>query len=267
VQGDLVAALKNASLRTSDLPLPIFASRTDAGVHAATNLVQYSIPSSAWNELKSDGLARVLAKHFSNDISILNTTATEFTSNPRWMRSRTYRYLLSGHEYWGKGCLSTNIDAFREVSELFIGMHDWSAFAKIERNRDPMREVLRIDPLKYEGVIIGFEIEGTSFLRQMVRRIAGAFYAIEDDYQRAGQITNALSSNTVAPGITAEAEWLTLWRINDPENENLPKHTGNYIDWPNWDLEGPHHLRRRHLAQQLRTKIAHEWRKESLQIR
>ncbi len=206
VEGELIRVLKKIGVITSPEESEFKgASRTDRGVSAIFNVVSF-IP-----EWRGDLVRPEVLNHHLRDLWVLSVSDVPEDFHPRfWARSKTYRYYLVDEGFEEK--------KLRECAKLFEGIHDFSAFARLEPGRDPVREVKGIGVTKRQGYYL-VEIEGKSFLWEMVRRIVNAlrFCGLGllqmDDVK--GMLEGAYSKK-IPP---APPEPLVLWRIDYPGME------------------------------------------------
>ncbi|MBI5001123.1 MAG: tRNA pseudouridine(38-40) synthase TruA [Euryarchaeota archaeon] len=138
----------------------VLGSRTDAGVSALGNVgaldtefdEEALVPAlnSQLEEVWAHGMARV---------------SNEF--NPRFARSRWYRYLIERE--------GLDVKKAEEAARLFSGEHDFTRFSKLDdtADRSPVRRIDSIEVID-KGGFLAIDVRGESFLWQMVRRIAGA---------------------------------------------------------------------------------------------
>ncbi len=210
VQGDLEAALAARGMTQGDSTRIRMSSRTDAGVHARMNVGCCELPSSLWSGMRESGFIRVLNDALDESV-VWAATEVESGWNPRPALRRTYRYRLEAVRGWDT---STSEDELTSVLSLFIGEHDFTAFARIEEGRSPIRCVESCQPWSEGGRLVGFEIGAESFLWNQVRRIAWAVVRV-----LAGDLSATAVGDALAAGETraelgvASARWLTLWSI------------------------------------------------------
>lgn len=178
------------------------ASRTDRGVSAFFNVVSF-VPS------ERPDLARpeVLNHHLS-DVWILGIAEVPDDFHPRfWAKFKTYRYYLVNEGF--------DLSAMRECASLFVGRHDFSAFAKLEPGRDPIREVERVEVIERQGYLV-IEVQGKSFLWEMVRRIVNALRFCGLGLLEAEEVERMLSGEYGKKIPPAPPEGLVLWHIEYP---------------------------------------------------
>ena len=124
----------------------------------------------------------------------------------RSARGKVYRYLIWNHlvrsprrARWSwhlRAPLDTH--ALREAAAAFVGQHDFKAFRAADCERRSTVRLIRSFTVVRDGALVTCEVEGTAFLKNMVRIMVGTLVA-------AGDRTSA--------GVTAPAHGLTLVRV------------------------------------------------------
>ncbi len=159
----------------------IAASRTDAGVHALGQVVNFRTESRHSPEVFVRALNAILPR----DIAVLSCQEVDYKFNARfWAKGKIYRYIIYnasirrafGHNYSWHIPEPLDIDAMREGAKYLIGVHNFASFQARSRDqleKDPVREVKRIDIFNGKNSYICIEIEARSFLKQMARNIVG----------------------------------------------------------------------------------------------
>jgi tRNA pseudouridine38-40 synthase len=175
VQDAVEAAL--SEIACSDIRV-VTAGRTDAGVHAAYQVLHFDTPAerpmTAWvrgaNALLPGGIAVLWASEISDDFHA-RYSATE----------RCYLYLLLNHPirpglHGGKiGWFHQTLDLepMRAAAQILLGEHDFSAFRAAEcQAKSPVRNLTKLEVTRL-GDIIVFEFRADAFLHHMVRNIVG----------------------------------------------------------------------------------------------
>ncbi|NPA48042.1 MAG: tRNA pseudouridine(38-40) synthase TruA [Thermococci archaeon] len=212
VEGELLRALVKLGI-IEDPAKDEFrgASRTDRGVSAFFNVVSF-FPRGRRELVRPEVLNPNLS-----DVWVLGVAEVPDDFHPRfWARSKTYRYYLVDEGF--------DLDKMVECAGLFEGTHDFSAFAKLEPGRNPVREVSSIRVLPRNGYYV-IEVTGKSFLWEMVRRIVNALRFCGLGLLRPEEVEAMLSGigrmrGKIAP---ARAENLVLWSI---EYEDVRFDTG-----------------------------------------
>ena len=225
------------------------ASRTDAGVHATGQVAKLSI-SVAIPAIKLQmGMNSLLP----DDIRIEECTicSPEFSAN-RDSVSKVYRYYFSlddvstpllndivAHVNLGNGLqgdliesnlLQSNLlqgdkalklETMREACEHFIGEYDFYSFAVNNKQvKSTVRRVVRLElrQTNFSDITNNthyFEIEGSGFLRQMIRYIVGALFELARGNIDIAEIDAALHQhNDHKLSAKAKARGLHLMQIN-----------------------------------------------------
>ena len=192
--------LQHALSRFADAPLEVTAAgRTDAGVHAAAQVVHLDSPVSrepvSWvrgtNSFLHPG-ARVLWACVVGDDFHARYSA----------RSRTYRYLLldapvapailRGRVGWHHRALDDR--AMAAGAALLLGEHDFSAFRDSQcQAKSPVRHLMEAD-VERRGALVVFTFRANAFLHHMIRNIVGALVAVGEGKQPAQWMAEALDA-------------------------------------------------------------------------
>jgi tRNA pseudouridine38-40 synthase len=164
---------------TGETPALTAAGRTDAGVHALGQVVNFKLE----KPFPVDELPGALNARLASDISVRNAEIVDESFNARYSaRARHYAYRIRQalprgayqRQYaWGVRDV-LDLDAMRAAGQLLVGQHDFSAFGRSPRpGGHTVRRVhkIRIDAA---GDWITIAVAADAFLYGMVRRIAGA---------------------------------------------------------------------------------------------
>ena len=214
VQGDLEAALAARGITATETARIRMSSRTDAGVHARMNVGCCELPASVWADIEEGGFIRVMNDGLDESV-VWAAMEVEPGWNPRPALRRTYRYRLEALRGWDSKRSEEELDS---VLSLFIGEHDFTAFARIEERRSPVRCVESCQPWSEAGRLVGFEIAAESFLWNQVRRISWAVVRVLSGDLSAAAVSEALAAGEARTDLgVASARWLTLWSIDHAE--------------------------------------------------
>lgn len=174
VQDHLEAALS----KFADSPVEITAAgRTDAGVHAAAQVVHLD------TEATRADWARGTNAFLPPTIRVHWWTVVPDDFHARYSaRARTYRYLLVNAPVApallaGKaGWYHRPLDAARmaEGAKALVGAHDFSSFRDAEcQAKSPVRD-LSVATVVRRGDVVDFTFRANAFLHHMVRNMVGA---------------------------------------------------------------------------------------------
>ncbi len=188
------------------------ASRTDAGVHAQGQIAKLTLPI----EIESEKLLLGMNSLLPRDIRILKCKSSPNKFNPnRDSKSKKYHYYFCTDRVsnpvlndivlhlvttkQNHTAAAIDIMAIKQASKLFIGEHDFYSFAARDANNgSTVRTVfncriIRADFSGFGNEIYCLQIEGTGFLKQMIRYIAGALFEVGRGTVGAAQIREALA--------------------------------------------------------------------------
>lgn len=218
IQGSIERALHTLTSRNITLT---GSGRTDSGVHALGQVASFH----ADTHLASDEIHRALNALLPDDIVILSCEEMPESFHARFdVVSKCYRYCLLnrplpsavGRQYAWHIRKPLDIAAMRKALVHLEGTHNFKAFEGAGSPRsNSVRHVLRTRLVSGNGGRIDFEIEGSGFLRHMVRNIVGTLVDIglgkmtPDDLARIRD-----GENRGEAGITAPAHGLFLVQVN-----------------------------------------------------
>lgn len=192
------------------------ASRTDAGVHALSNLFVFD------TQMRMDAskFSYALNTRLPEDIKVMDSVEVALDFHPRFADTvKTYEYRIYNdtfvnplrrlytHHYYGM----LNIDDMNEAAAYLVGEHDFKSFCSI--NAQVMTTVRTITGLsvRKEGQEIVIAVSGTGFLYNMVRIIAGTLIEVGRGELSPIDVENILNEcNRDAAGPTAPAKGLCL---------------------------------------------------------
>jgi tRNA pseudouridine38-40 synthase len=219
--------METAAARLNDGQIPdiVTAGRTDAGVHAAGQVVRIDMPSHYTPRQIRDGLNYHMKPH---KIAVLQAIPAPEGWNPRFSAiHRVYRYIILNRaarptidrgQVWHVAKPLNEI-AMQEAARCLIGQHDFSSFrASSCQAKSPIRTIDKLNVTR-NGDRITLDVEGRSFLHHMVRNFAGSLKLVGEGRWPTSQIATILAArNRAAAGPTAEPQGLTLMRVDYPLN-------------------------------------------------
>jgi len=174
------------------------ASRTDRGVSAFGNVI-------AFNTSKPELTYPRILNHHLHDVWVLGRARVSEDFHPRfWSKGKVYRYYLFDEGF--------DLEKMQSCAEMFVGVHDFSNFARLEGNRDPIRKIDRIEIFS-KGNVITVEIEGESFLWEMVRRIVTALRLCGLGVLSREEVRRMLNEKVNKKLPPASPENLVLWEV------------------------------------------------------
>jgi len=203
------------------------ASRTDAGVHARAQVATF-IRENADIGPEDDKLVMAINSRLPDDVLVREARRVRADFNPIGdCTGKGYRYSLhTGRErpLWDRLYVhhvrqELNVEAMRTAAALFVGEHDFAAFAKAGHGREStVRTVLACDVARFGDAGVAIDISGSGFLHNMVRIIAGTLVEVGRGRLGPEDITEALTTgNRRCAGPTLPPTGLCLEWINYPD--------------------------------------------------
>lgn len=199
------------------------ASRTDAGVHAVGQIVNFITPRL---DLDLNRFKVSLNSLLPNDLVVLDAEKMDPHFHPTLdCVNKEYRYYicygstqLPQHRFYSWHYhYNLDLDKMHVAAEAFLGLHDFSAFCNARKNRTYShyeRSIEAIEILKLEEKRLCIRIKGPNFLYKMVRNIVGTLAYVGNHKLQPDQIPEILGSqNRVLAGMTAPAHGLFLQRV------------------------------------------------------
>ncbi len=167
IEQELIEDAKASCLR--------MASRTDKGVSALGNVVAFNTNTSDKSILKK------LTKN--TDIIVYGIKKVEPDFYPRYAKWRIYRYYLNKN--------SMDLNEVISIAEVFTGEHNFTNFAKIEPDKNPVRTIDNMT-IKEKNDFFIIDFYAQTFLWHQIRRIISAIKKIEKKKTTKQQIIDAL---------------------------------------------------------------------------
>lgn len=234
VQGILDAALAGLfgiEVRT------VFAGRTDAGVHAAGQVVSCD---DVRPDLAVGVLREAINARLPDDVAVIAVARRPGGFNARYDASwRAYRYRvwqgppapLAGRFVWRREA-NLDVGVMAQAAAALVGERDVAALAgggegvpwseRRQRPRGTIRRILRCDVRTQapwwgpadDGALIEIGVAADGFLPRMVRNIAGELIQVGRGARPIGWMDELLATRDRRAGSpTAPAHGLTLWRV------------------------------------------------------
>jgi tRNA pseudouridine38-40 synthase len=210
--------LQNAAAKISQTQARARGSgRTDSGVHAEGQVAALSLDT----DLDSGELLRALNGNLPRDIVVLSVVPAVDGFDPRrHAKSKLYRYAIWNGRLrsplragrWLHVPRELDLEAMRAAARLLLGRHDFACFQAAGSDvKETVRELYRVDVEGVSGSEIQIEVEGSGFLRHMVRNIAGTLVEVGHQRREPGSMISLLESHDRSKaGPTAQALGLTL---------------------------------------------------------
>lgn len=193
-----------------------FAGRTDSGVHAIGQVINFQIPEKLDldSELKEGKVLLSLNSYLPEDISVTKIEEVDENFHARFSaNAREYMYKIFSRRFrpvlrldslaWVREPL--DFARMQKHAKTYIGTHDFSRFAKDDEDPDAnyICTVEESEIIIESKICIKYKIKANRFLRHMVRRLVGELVEVGK-----GESPNEKTSN-----ITMPAEGLTLMKV------------------------------------------------------
>jgi len=173
IQGEVEKALRKLKWQGKTV---LFAGRTDAGVHAAGQVIAFDYQ---WDHTEPE-LQQALNAVFPQDISAVQVRKTKADFHPRYdALSRKYQYqILCGQirnplqeRFVWRIWPEVDVRLMKRATRDLIGTHDFAALGKPHQpGGSTVRNIIRV-AWKKQGDLLIFEVVGNAFLYHMIRRI------------------------------------------------------------------------------------------------
>lgn len=210
-------ALQRAIGEIAGHPVTVIAAgRTDAGVHAVSQIVHFETdatrPATAW--------VRGVNTHLPTAAAVLWAQPVAEDFHARFAATaRHYTYLLltraqrpgllAGQAGWYHQPL--DMRAMNDAARHLLGTHDFSAFRAAEcQAKSPVKTLSRI-AVEQQGPFVRFEFSANAFLQHMVRNIVGALIFVGSGRQPSswiGELLGGRDRTRAAPTFAADGLYL-----------------------------------------------------------
>ncbi len=207
------------------------AGRTDSGVHAAGMVVAFDSPKRLPTRAFWIGLNGLLP----DDIAVVRADEVRDDFDPRrWARGKRYCYRVSNrrsrsplrrYTHW-EIYAPLKVEAMREAALSLPGRHDFSAFRAADcQARTAVRELRRVEVQGAAGDELQFVVEGTAFLKHMVRNLVGTLMEVGRGRRPPAWVKEVLESkDRTRAGPTAPPQGLCLDEVfygEGPREESI----------------------------------------------
>ncbi len=203
----------------------VAAARTDSGVHAAGQVVCFTTSRSLPLKAYWMGLNNLLPK----DIAAIEAQQVADDFDPRrHARGKRYRYLIFNRRtpsplrrftHW-QIFQPLDVAAMQAAAGSLLGRHDFSAFRAADCQASHAVRELRVAAVSGRaGEEIAVRIEGTAFLKHMVRNVVGTLVEVGKGRREVAWVKDVLDSkDRRRSGPTAPPHGLTLMEVLYPSS-------------------------------------------------
>lgn len=213
--------VENALFKIFAKAIPVHGcSRTDAGVHALCQYVHFDINDCG---LETFQIVNALNFYLPDEIRAMEGEIVDDDFHARKSaKSKTYIYRISNHEtvdpisrrFTYKSNYRLDVSKIKEIIKLFIGKHDFRAFAN--KNNEGIASYSSVRTIHkfscdVNNHLLTFRINGDGFLYKMVRNIIGTVLYYSCGKMSKQQILDLFESgDRTKGGPSAPAHGLTL---------------------------------------------------------
>lgn len=219
VQGTLTDALFEV---LGERPKLIFASRTDAGVHAMRNVASAKLSRLPYSAGK---LADILNARLPRDLAVTESREAPTGFHPRFQAiRRDYAYRL----YRGKRPdvrysrfsahypYPLDIQAMNLAAQVFIGEHDFSEFCIKGAVRAPACNIVTCEAIQ-RGNVLTVRVSANRFLRRMVCFMVGSLVDVGSGRRSPAHLAKALTPAPHSGFTNMPGHGLTLLGVRYPD--------------------------------------------------
>ncbi|QNP40376.1 tRNA pseudouridine(38-40) synthase TruA [Lysobacter solisilvae (ex Woo and Kim 2020)] len=231
----LQSVLEDALSFVAGAPIEtICAGRTDAGVHAAGQVVHFDSPvvrdPRGWVLGTTSKLPPAMGALWC--VPVTDEFHARFSARARRYRysilNRTIRPALNRHVLtWERRRLDT--DAMHRAAQALLGENDFSAFRTVHCQAPHARRELQDIRVSRDGDVVTVEVQANAFLHHMVRNIVGSLLVVGRGDAPEGWIAELLAGrDRTKAGPTAPSSGLVFLGPRYPaevvERFGLPAH-------------------------------------------
>lgn len=230
--------VEQALSQVADEPIRVtVAGRTDAGVHAAVQVIHFD------TRAERSGYSWVCGanSYLPSDVVFLWAQSINEEFHARYSATgRHYEYMILNrpvrpavlakrvtHEY-----RPIDVSKMQNGAAFLVGTHDFTSFRASDcQAKNPVRE-LRALKIRREADIVRIHTYANAFLKHMVRNIAGVLMEIgagERDARWAREVLEA--RDRTLGGVTAAPDGLYLTAIEYPESFEIPRLSSSLCLW------------------------------------
>jgi tRNA pseudouridine38-40 synthase len=230
------SVLEAAVAKIAQHPVAVRAAgRTDAGVHAEAQIVAFDTE----RLLQPRRWLLAINRYLPPDAAVQDVASCEPGYHPRFdALEKTYRYVFhlglgrdpllrerawhlarSGIRALPGQTSPLDLDAMRETAAILVGTHDFRAFrASDDQRPNTQRTLYRVELIPAwhgRSELLALEVQGSAFMKNMVRILAGTLIAVGKARLSPRQVAALLTPTATRSRLseTAPAHGLTLVQV------------------------------------------------------
>ncbi|KGM57188.1 tRNA pseudouridine synthase A [Lysobacter arseniciresistens ZS79] len=206
----------------------VCAGRTDAGVHAAAQVVHFDGPARrdprGWVLGTTSRLPPAICVRWC--VPVADDFHARFCA-----RARRYRYSILNRpvrpalqrQYLSWERRPLDADAMHRAAQALVGEHDFSAFRTVHCQAPHARRDLQHIDVSRAGEVVTIEVQANAFLHHMVRNIVGSLLPVGRGERPEGWVGELLTGrDRTAAGPTAPSAGLVFLGPRYPAQWGLP---------------------------------------------
>lgn len=226
VQADVEAAISKVA---NEKIAVVTAGRTDAGVHAAKQIIHFetTVQRDCYNWLSgcNSNLPRDIA--FKWIMPVTDDFHARFSA-----LARHYRYYICNtpqrssifHKKMTWHLQTVDEKLMHAAAQIFVGKHDFSSFRDADCQAKNAVRTIEFINIKRQGDIIRLDIKANAFLHHMVRNIVGSLLEIGEQKRDVEWLKAVFAArDRRQAGVTARADGLYMVDVCYPDHFQLPR--------------------------------------------
>ncbi|WP_020468592.1 tRNA pseudouridine(38-40) synthase TruA [Zavarzinella formosa] len=205
---------------TGSRPKANASGRTDAGVHAVGQVVNFYTPAT----MTPDSFRKALNAKLPDDMAVreCKEAGDTFDANRDAVR-KLYRYVIRDtnirdpflRKYYSISHQTLDVAAMQRAARSLVGTHDFHSFETNWPNRATSVRTITHLSVNRAGEYIWLDVEADGFLYNMVRTIAGTLMNVGRGYWPEEKVAEVLKAeDRREAGPTAPAAGLFLMRVS-----------------------------------------------------
>lgn len=219
----LIKVAKSDEIRT------LASGRTDTGVHAMGQVVRVDFPF----YIEPQGLKNAINANVNDALRVLHVEVVDDRFHPiSDAKAKEYRYFFCKDSVNSlflpsqvvTSSFSFNLKQMDEAAQCFVGRHDFYNFHTLgSEPHTTVRQVLEAEVFELRGEkelpwsseeYFCFRVKGKGFLKQMVRSMMGAVWAVGRDHSTISDLCAVLKrEEDRRVGAVAPPDGLYLWKV------------------------------------------------------
>lgn len=200
------------------------AGRTDAGVHAAGQVVHCEVPQGSRYDSDWGRLREALDHLCGQDVTIWRVRRVPASFDARFSATqRRYRYRLCDavamdpawrFRTWHVGPPALDREAMEAGGQHLVGEHVFASFCRKREGDALVRRIDRVAVRRGVGGLVVVGVDGAAFCHQMVRSVVGSLVEVGAGRRPPAWIAEALAAqDRAAAGAVAPPHGLTLTAV------------------------------------------------------